>query len=213
MSIATPPVHQYPKGRTEAFTDGVMAIVITLLVLELSVAAGSEEDLLQAILDQWPSYLAYFTSFFTVGAFWLRHHAITNAMRGVDAGFIRLNLLAIFFLSFLPFPTKLVAEYLNAENATRVAAVFYGLVLLLTAVSFRILWLHVARNRELLRADIGDERVEELSESLTPSLIAYVVAMLIGLALPHLAVALYFLVAVLIALPIGTLRAALQNKT
>jgi uncharacterized membrane protein len=134
-------------------------------------------------------------------------------MRGVDAGFIRLNLLAIFFLSFLPFPTKLVAEYLNAENATRVAAVFYGLVLLLTAVSFRILWLHVARNRELLRADITDERVEELSESLTPSLIGYVVAILVGLALPHLAVALYFVVAVLIALPIGTLRAALQNKT
>ena len=213
MSVATPPVHQYPKGRTEAFTDGVMAIVITLLVLELGVAAGSEEDLLQAILDQWPSYLAYFTSFFTVGAFWLRHNAMTNAMRGVDAGFIRLNLLAIFFLSFLPFPTKLVAEYLNAENATRVAAVFYGLVLLLTAVSFRILWLHVARNRELLRADITDERVEELSESLTPSLIGYVVAILVGLALPHLAVALYFVVAVLIALPIGTLRAALQKKT
>src|SRR6185503_5854361 len=127
------PGGQYPKHRTEAFTDGVMAIVITLLVLELGVAAGAEHDLLQAILDQWPSYLAYFTSFFTVGAFWLRHHAMTNAMRGVDAGFIRLNLLAIFFLSFLPFPTKLVAEYLNAENATRVAAVFYGLVLLLTA--------------------------------------------------------------------------------
>ena len=207
------PGGQYPKNRTEAFTDGVTAIVITLLVLELGVAAGAEHDLLQAILDQWPSYLAYFTSSFTVGAFWLRHHAMTNAMWGVDAGFIRLNLLAIFFLSFLPSPTKLVAEYLNAENATRVAAVFYGLVLLLTAVSFRILWLHVARNRELLRADITDERVEELSESLTPSLIGYVVAILIGLALPHLAVALYFVVAVRIALPIGTLRAALQNRT
>jgi TMEM175 potassium channel family protein len=205
------PAGQYPKNRTEAFTDGVLAIVITLLVLELSVAAGSENDLLQAIFDQWPSYLAYFTSFFTVGAFWLRHHTITNAMAAVDGGFIRLNLLAIFFLSFLPFPTKLVAEFLETEDATRVAVVFYGILLLLAAVSFRLLWLHVARNRELLEPETTDERVRELSEALTPSMVGYVVAILVGLVLPHLAVALYFVVAVLIALPIGTLRAALRN--
>jgi|RhiMetdeSRZDD1v2_1073273.scaffolds.fasta_scaffold16925_6 TMEM175 potassium channel family protein len=205
------PAGQYPKNRTEAFTDGVLAIVITLLVLELGVAAGSEDDLLQAIFDQWPSYLAYFTSFFTVGAFWLRHHAITNAMAAVDGGFIRLNLLAIFFLSFLPFPTKLVAEFLETEDATRVAVVFYGILLFLAAVSFRLLWLHVARNRELLEPETTDERVRELSESLTPSMVGYVVAILVGLVLPHLAVALYFVLAVLIALPIGTLRAALRN--
>ena len=205
------PAGQYPKNRTEAFTDGVLAIVITLLVLELSVAAGSENDLLQAIFDQWPSYLAYFTSFFTVGAFWLRHHTITNAMAAVDGGFIRLNLLAIFFLSFLPFPTKLVAEFLETEDATRVAVVFYGILLFLAAVSFRLLWLHVARNRELLEPETTDERVRELSEALTPSMVGYVVAILVGLVLPHLAVALYFVVAVLIALPIGTLRAALRN--
>ena len=205
------PAGQYPKNRTEAFTDGVLAIVITLLVLELGVAAGSENDLLQAIFDQWPSYLAYFTSFFTVGAFWLRHHAITNAMAAVDGGFIRLNLLAIFFLSFLPFPTKLVAEFLETEDATRVAVVFYGILLFLAAVSFRLLWLHVARNRELLEPETTDERVRELSESLTPSMVGYVVAILVGLVLPHLAVALYFVLAVLIALPIGTLRAALRN--
>jgi TMEM175 potassium channel family protein len=205
------PAGQYPKNRTEAFTDGVLAIVITLLVLELSVSAGSENDLLQAIFDQWPSYLAYFTSFFTVGAFWLRHHTITNAMAAVDGGFIRLNLLAIFFLSFLPFPTKLVAEFLETEDATRVAVVFYGILLLLAAVSFRLLWLHVARNRELLEPETTDERVRELSEALTPSMVGYVVAILVGLVLPHLAVALYFVVAVLIALPIGTLRAALRN--
>jgi uncharacterized membrane protein len=205
------PAGQYPKNRTEAFTDGVLAIVITLLVLELSVAAGSENDLLQAIFDQWPSYLAYFTSFFTVGAFWLRHHTITNAMAAVDGGFVRLNLLAIFFLSFLPFPTKLVAEFLETEDATRVAVVFYGILLFLAAVSFRLLWLHVARNRELLEPETTDERVRELSEALTPSMVGYVVAILVGLVLPHLAVALYFVVAVLIALPIGTLRAALRN--
>jgi uncharacterized membrane protein len=102
-------IRQYPKGRLEAFTDGVMAIVITLLVLELGVSAGAEDDLLEGILDEWPSYLAYFVSFFTIGAFWLRHSAITNAVGSVDSAFVRLNLLAIFFVSFLPFPTKLLA--------------------------------------------------------------------------------------------------------
>lgn len=108
----------YPKGRMEAFTDGVVAIVITLLVLDLGVAAGAQEDLLQAIWDEWPSYLAYFISFFTV-AFWLRHSAITYTISEVDSAFIRLNLVAIFFLAFLPFPTKLVAEFLRSSWVSR----------------------------------------------------------------------------------------------
>ncbi len=204
-------IREYPKGRMEAFTDGVIAIVITLLVLDLGVKAGAEDDLLQAILDEWPSYLAYFVSFFTVGAFWLRHHAITNAISRVDSAFIRLNLLMIFFLSFLPFPTRLVAEYLEDQDAERVAVVLYGIVLLLAAVSLNLLWRYAARHRRLLKADTSDEEVRELDESLAPSLVGYVVAILIGLALPRVAVVLYLLMAVLIALPLGTFRAAIQR--
>jgi uncharacterized membrane protein len=204
-------IHQYPKGRVEAFTDGVMAIVITLLVLELGVAAGAEEDLLDAVLEEWPSYLAYFVSFFTVGAFWLRHNGITNSLSSVDSAFVRLNLLAVFFVSFLPFPTKLLADFLETEDATRVAAVFYGIVLLLAAVSFNLLWRYAARHRRLLKPDLSDEDVRDLTESLTPSLLAYAVAILVGLAVPRLAVALYFVAAVFIALPVGTLRHALRS--
>jgi uncharacterized membrane protein len=201
-------IREYPKGRLEAFTDGVMAIVITLLVLELGIAAASEDDLLQAILDEWPSYLAYFVSFFTIGAFWLRHHAITSAIEKTDSAFLRLNLLAIFFVSFLPFPTKLVAEYLNSEGAERVAVVFYGIVLLLAAGSFSLLWRYATRHGKLLRTEMPNEEARELQDSLTPSLLGYLVAILVGLAVPWLAVALYLLVAASIAFPLATLRAA-----
>ena len=218
-------IREYPKGRTEAFTDGVIAIVITLLVLDLGVRAGAEDDLLQAILDEWPSYLAYFVSFFTVGAFWLRHHAITSAISRVDSAFIRLNLLMIFFLSFLPFPTKLITDtymdhegisttfdlFLESESDERVAVVFYGIVLLLAALSLNLLWRYAARRRRLLKADTPHEEVRELDESLAPSLVGYVVAILVGLAFPRVAVVLYLLMAVLLALPLGTFRAALRR--
>lgn len=201
-------IRKYPKGRMEALTDGVVAIVITLLVLELGVAAGAEKDLLQAILDEWPSYLAYFISFFTVGAFWLRHHTMTDAMSEVDSAFVRLNLTAIFFLSVLPFPTRLVSEFLQSEDAERVAVVFYGIILFFAALSFTVLWRYAAKNRRLLKPDISDDEARELNEYLTPSLAAYLVAILVGLVLPILAFLFYLLIAILIALPVGTLRAA-----
>jgi uncharacterized membrane protein len=104
-------------ARLEAFSDGVFAIAITLLVLEISVPVGSEEDLLGAVLDQWPSYLAYFVSFASVGAIWLAHTAVTEYLDHADRWLMRLNLLLLLFVSFLPFPTKLLAENVKDEDA------------------------------------------------------------------------------------------------
>jgi uncharacterized membrane protein len=101
---------QFRTNRLEAFSDGVFAIAITLLVLEISVPAGAETHLLRAVLDQWPSYLAYVVSFSTIGAVWVAHSAITEYLVGADLGLVRLNLLPLLVVSFLPFPTKLLAE-------------------------------------------------------------------------------------------------------
>ena len=100
-----------PLGRLEAFSDGVFAIAITLLVLELGVEASAGRHLLHSILHEWPSYLAYVTSFLTIGVIWLQHSAITGALRTADATLYRLNLLVLLLASFLPFPTKLVSEF------------------------------------------------------------------------------------------------------
>jgi uncharacterized membrane protein len=97
----------------EAFSDGVFAIAITLLVLEIAVPAGSERDLWSAVLDEWPSYLAYLVSFSTVGAVWVGHTVIIEFLVRATPVLIRLNLLLLMVVSFLPFPTKLLAEYVG----------------------------------------------------------------------------------------------------
>ena len=121
----------------EAFSDGVFAIAITLLVLEIAVPAGFEADLLGAALDQWPSYLAYLVSFSTIGAIWLEHTVITEFLERAASVFIRLNLLLLVVVSFLPFPTKLLGEYVGEEAPARVAVTIYGLNLFLRPHWFR----------------------------------------------------------------------------
>ncbi|HYJ68380.1 MAG TPA: TMEM175 family protein [Nocardioidaceae bacterium] len=102
---------RYRTARVEAFSDGVFAIAITLLVLELlvleiGVPGGSEDDLLGALADQWPSYLAYLVSFSTIGAIWFKHSVITDNLSHSTSILIRLNLLLLLVVSFLPFPTR-----------------------------------------------------------------------------------------------------------
>jgi uncharacterized membrane protein len=92
----------------EAFSDGVFAIAITLLVLEIAVPSGSEENLLGAVLGQWPSYLTYLVSFSTIGAVWLEHTVITEYLERATSVLICLNLPLLMVGSFLPFQTKLL---------------------------------------------------------------------------------------------------------
>src|SRR5690242_7406538 len=113
-------------GRMEAFSDGVFAIAITLLVLDVSVPSGSGDRLLAAIGEQWPRYLAYVVSFATIGAIWLCHNAITEYLERADAWLLRANLLLLMIVGFIPFPTHLAAEYIHDEDAERVAVTFYG---------------------------------------------------------------------------------------
>ena len=97
-------------GRLEAFSDGVFAIAITLLVLDIAVPVSAEKHLLRSVADLWPSYLGYVVSVSTIGAMWLGHNAITEYLERADVGFVRLNLLLLLVIAFFPFPTRLFAE-------------------------------------------------------------------------------------------------------
>lgn len=195
----------------EAFSDGVFAIAITILVLELSVPAGSEDDLLRAILDQWPSYMAYLVSFTTIGFVWVKHTFITELVRRTDAGFIRLNLALLLVVSFLPFPTKLIAEYLEAsDGAERVAVVFYGLVLFMISLLLSAMW------RYALAADLVDTQMEpddraEITTLLAPSLGFYVATIIVGLFAPKLAVVGMLAIALVLGIPGGAIRRAFRR--
>src|SRR5579862_233807 len=120
-------------GRLEAFSDGVFAIAITLLVLDIAVPASAEAHLLRSVADLWPSYLGYVVSVSTIGAMWLGHVAITEYLERTDVGFVRLNLLLLLVIAFLPFPTRLFADYIGKDSPERVAATVYGLSLLLAS--------------------------------------------------------------------------------
>lgn len=122
------------SARLEAFSDGVFAIAITLLVLEIAVPEDAGEDLLDAFVDQWPSYLAYAVSFVTIGAVWLAHTSITHFVDSVDSVLARLNLLLLLFVSFLPFPTGLLGHHIHDQDAERVATTIFGINLLLIAM-------------------------------------------------------------------------------
>src|SRR5262245_42743982 len=152
---------ELPLGRLEAFSDGVFAIAITLLVLELAVDEAAAGDLIGGLLNQWPSYLAYVTSFLTIGGVWIAHAALTGALRTADGGLYRLNLLVLLVVAFLPFPTRLLGEFVMNEDAERVASTFYGLTLLALALAFTLLVRHAARDRRLVKDHIPDELVAD----------------------------------------------------
>lgn len=194
-----------PRGlrptRLVALSDGVFAIALTVLVLELAVPAGSEDHLRRAILDQWPAYLAYLVSFSTIGAVWLAHNAITEFLERANTVFVRLNLLLLLVVSFLPFPTHLLADYIGEPRPERVAATFYGLTLLLNRVLVSVLWSY-ARRRRLVAPDASDDEVRLLTQRLRPSLVGYVVLLVLGLFVPLAAVVGYLALAAYLIVPI-----------
>jgi uncharacterized membrane protein len=192
-------------ARLEAFSDGVFAIAITLLVLELSVPAGSESDLLGAFVDQWRSYLAYLVSFSTIGGVWLAHSVITEYVARADPVLLRLNLLLLMVVSFLPFPTRLLAEYTSDDDAARVATTIYGITVLSAAVLVSILWRY-ALGAGLVRPDAADEDVRMLTTKLNPGLAGYVAMLALGLFVPVAAVLGYLVVAVFLIVPFSLFR-------
>ena len=142
MTNGTPPPGPLRRGlqtgRLEALSDGVYAIAITLLVLDIVVPAGAARHLLRSVAGLWPSYLAYVVSFATIGASWLGHNVITEYLERADAAFIRLNLLLLLVVAFLPFPTRLFADYIKQPGPERVAATIYGIGYLAIAMFYII---------------------------------------------------------------------------
>ncbi len=134
------------KSRLEAFSDGVFAIVITLLVIEIRPPSHGEGTLARGLWEQWPNYLGYLLSFVILGVMWLNHHRIFEPVRRVDGLLLVLNLNLLLWAALIPFPTAVVAEYLREGGADAKTAVgLYGGVILVTAVSFTALYAAITR--------------------------------------------------------------------
>jgi uncharacterized membrane protein len=193
---------RWPTGRTETFSDGVFAIAVTLLVLNIQVPASDLHHLWQGIGHQWPAYLGYATSFLTVGAIWLTHHGIMRRLEYVSNTLMRLNLLLLMAVAFLPFPTLLMAQAIRNPDALHAAVIFYGASLLVTALLLSAMWRAVARRPALHRPEVTDREIDELLRVTTPSIGFYLGAGALALVQPQVAVFAYLLTAIL-----GVLRA------
>ena len=196
------------KTRLEAFSDGVFSIATTLLVLDIALHPPGSP--LKQVLEAWPYYLAYLVSFLTIGGAWLAHTALTDRLVRADAILLRLNLLVLLGVGFLPFPTRLVAEALHDVNGERVFVTMYGLTLL--AIRIFGFALDEYARREHLYSSTAREEPEQSGRSNLAVLVVYVVAILIGLVVPTVAVASYFGIAIYLVVPFREIRRLLFKR-
>jgi TMEM175 potassium channel family protein len=204
--------HRWDTARVEAFSDGVFAIAITLLVLEIQVEPSDFDDLLHSLLDKWPAFLAYVTSFCTVGGVWLAHHRLFVRLRFVDPSMMRINLLLLLFAAFLPFPTGLLAEaFDHSREAERAAVAFYGATAAAIELCMTFAWRYAVTHHELMHepTDGPQHRMEQrgiVNAAMYAALIVFAV-----LVVPRMAAIAYLVVAMRAVLqPAGEGRLTLQ---
>jgi uncharacterized membrane protein len=146
--------------RLEMFSDGVIAIAITLLVLEITVPQTKQGDLFDALINQWPSYVAFVISFVVIGIMWVSHHSMFERIAAVDRGLLFINLLLLLGIGFLPFPTALLASYVREGGAnSHVAAAVYSATMVGIGIAFAGMWAYLSRRPWLLVEGIPVERV------------------------------------------------------
>jgi uncharacterized membrane protein len=138
-------------NRVEAFSDGMFAIAITLLILEIKVPSPGPGGLAKALLRQWPSYFAFLLSFFYIGVMWMNHHRMFKHIRRSNDTLLVLNLLLLLGVTAVPFPTAVLAANLGTPDQ-RTAALFYNGVYVVIAVFFNVLWRYAVSHQLLDKA-------------------------------------------------------------
>jgi uncharacterized membrane protein len=198
--------HLLPTGRLEAFSDGVFAIAITLLVIELHVPTGNEA-LVKGLEHDGPRYLGYFVSFAFIGGVWIAHSNMTRFLKAADPELMRLNLVLLLFVSFLPFTTAIAATHLFASNLSlhevtisspteRVAAVLFGLNLTLAALMLYLMLRHAGRTADVAADDLAEEELQAFATQRRSAVLLQASATAVGAFLPLLAVVFYLALAV-----------------
>jgi len=172
-------------GRVEAFSDGVFAIAITLLILEIKIPKPSDGPLALQLLRQWPSYLAFLISFSFIGVMWMNHHRLFTHIKRCDDTLMVLNLLLLLGVTVVPFPTAVLATHLGYGDQ-RTAALLYNGVYLFIAIVFNLLWRYaVSRNHHLLGKEVDVASVAKISKQYAFGPLFYgLCAVIAGISVP-----------------------------
>jgi len=179
----TPPLGtERETDRIEAFSDGVFAIAITLLILEIKIPHQSSASLLRILLKLWPLYFAYILSFIMIGIYWAQHHYVFKLFTKTNHTLNLLNLLFLLCIAFLPLPTEVLGEYMLDEVNQTTAAVFYAIGLLLPAVSWFLMWLYAKGGHGLLDSHLDTCYLRRMTVQYGGSVALYSCAVVLSLA-------------------------------
>ncbi len=191
-------------ARMEAFSDGVFSIAITLLVFQIEVPRNLPEDILlgQALVDLWPSFFAFVTSFATIGIMWINHHNLFKLINRTDPVLLILNTLLLMMVTFINFPTALLGAYINSVNEHVTAGVIYTGTFAVTAIVFNLLWRYASYKHRLMDESADATIVRDVTRSYNLGLILYWLAFALAFVATIPAIVLNFVLAVFFALPI-----------
>jgi uncharacterized membrane protein len=187
-------------ARLVAFSDGVFAITITLLVLEIRPPTDNR-NLLHGLAALWPSYLAYALTFLFIGQVWANHHVMFDHIRAADRAVLLLNTLLLMVVAFLPFATSVLAGALRSGDGQRTAVAFYGIAFGVTALTFNAVWQYASRHR-LLSPALDGAAAMAIGRRFQLALAWLATGALLGALLPVLGVAVIFAFNVFYWLPI-----------
>jgi uncharacterized membrane protein len=179
------------KHRLEAFSDGVLAVAITLLVLDLHIDTKSQESLADQLWHQWPSFAAYAVSFLVIGVIWINHHAVFRLAAKVDRVLMFYNLLLLMFVTTIPFTTATLASYLHENTASsRLAVLLYGGAMTGMAISFTLILARITR-AGLTHQPVGRPQANRSIRRFGTGCLIYPAITSVGLFSPTTMLALY----------------------
>ena len=197
--------------RVEAFSDGIFAIAITLLVLQVQAPpaglTGHGSSLLPALLRLWPSYLGYLISFITIGIMWVNHHSMFVLIRRIDRYFLLLSVFFLMCIAFLPFPTAVLAEYLPEAKGRVVAVALYSATFVVIALAYNALWWYAVGPGRLLDEGADREAVRTISRRYMIGPAAYLVSFGLAFVNAWASLAVQGFLAVFFGLPVRKPRA------
>ncbi|HVY56249.1 MAG TPA: TMEM175 family protein [Xanthobacteraceae bacterium] len=170
-------------GRLEAFSDAIFAIAITLLILDVKLPPSEgNANLLGSLLALWPSYFALVFSFVIIGIYWSNHHYIFKLFRNTDHIFNLLHLLFLLTISILPFPTRVLADYIESEQNRMTGVAFYTLALLLPAAAWFAIWAYARWGSEIVDPKLQEKFLRRLTFQYGASVVLYLLAFVLTIA-------------------------------
>jgi uncharacterized membrane protein len=192
-------------GRLESFSDGVIAVAITLLVLNIAVPKPPDPHLGHSLGNQWPVYAAYATSFITIGIIWINHHVMISRLARADHTILILNLVLLLTIAVIPFGTSLMATYLTEGQGDKLAAGIYAGIFLAMALAFSALGRLILLHRShMLKVQLSLEQRRKILARGRAGLLPYVIATGIAAVSAYAAVAICAALAAFYALPIAS---------